>query len=141
MWNIQIFLDRSLIFVRLNTIGYPNSSVIKAKLSARIFSFMVILHKHSSAKMQIHRDILDSEIKSQKTILLFAHYKLDQKLILKRLGKLNGFLTRFCHCFCSAPYYRSKMMDMQFATKIKWDSWIYFIKTFKVRLSSNNKFI
>ena len=51
------------------------------------------------------------------------------------------FLTRFCHCFCSAPYDRSKMMDMQFATKIKWDSWIYFIKTFKVRLSSNNKFI
>lgn len=32
---------------------------------------MVILHKHSSAKMQIP-DILDSEIKSQKTILLFA---------------------------------------------------------------------
>ena len=51
---------------------------------------MVILHKHSSAKMQIP-DILDSEIKSQKTILLFAHYKFDHKLILKRLGKLNGF--------------------------------------------------
>lgn len=112
MRNIQIFLDRSLIFVRLNTIGYPNSSVIKGQIICqnffrRLSSTNIHLPRCKSPISQILRS------SHEKTILLFAHYKFDHKLILQRLGKLNGFLTRFCHCFCWAAlqYDRSKMMD------------------------------